>query len=189
MTSQELYLGFLAVLGAERGIELAISRAHARAAFARGGFEVGRAHYRVMAVLHASFFVACAAEVLLLDRRFPGMFGAFAVVVVLAAQVLRYAAVSTLGQQWNVRIIVWPDAAPVTKGLYRFIRHPNYVAVVLELLFVPLVHGAFVTAAVYSMCNAALLVVRIREEERALGAGYAQAFRDRPRFVPRLFGG
>jgi methyltransferase len=189
VTSQALYLALLGLLGVERGVELAISRAHARAAFARGGFEVGRAHYRVMAALHGSFFVACASEVLLFDRRFAGTLGVFAALVVLGAQVLRYAAVATLGPQWNVRIIVWPDAAPVTTGLYRFIRHPNYVAVVLELLFVPLVHGAFITAAVYSMCNAALLSVRIREEERALGAGYARAFRDRPRFVPRLFGG
>ena len=69
-----------------------------------------------------------------------------------------------LGERWNVRIIVWPLAPPVTRGPYRFVRHPNYVAVGLELFFVPLIHGAFVTAAVFSACNAIVLAVRIREE-------------------------
>jgi methyltransferase len=135
------------------------------------------------------FFAACAGEVLLLHRPFPGLFGFFALVVVCFAQMLRYAAMWALGERWNVRIIVWPASAPVTKGPYRFVRHPNYVAVIVELLAVPLVHGAFVSAMVFSFCNAWVLAVRIREEERALGPSYAAAFCERPRFIPRPFGG
>jgi methyltransferase len=189
VTSQALYLGFLGILGAERGVELVISRANARVALASGAFEVGERHYRWMAAMHTAFFFACAAEVLLLDRAFPGVLGFAALGLVLAAQVLRYAAVCALGKRWNVRIIVWPLAAPVTKGPYRFVRHPNYVAVAVELACVPLVHGAVLTAIVFSIANAVVLAIRIGEEERALGAEYAEAFRDRPRMIPRLFRG
>jgi methyltransferase len=142
-----------------------------------------------MAALHTAFLLSCGLEVVYFDRPFPGVLGYVALVMALLAQVLRYAAVITLGERWNVRIIVWPSRAPVTEGLYRFVRHPNYVAVIVELVAVPLVHGAVITAAVFSACNAALLTVRIREEERALGPGYADAFRERPRFIPRSFGG
>jgi methyltransferase len=189
VTSQALYLGFLGALVVERGVEVAISKANAKAAFAKGAREVGRGHYPAMVAMHALFFVACAAEVVGKDRPFPGALGFVALALVIVAQALRYAAVITLGRQWNVRIIVWPDEEPVTRGPYRFVRHPNYVAVVVELLCVPLVHGAFVTACVFTVANALLLTVRIREEERALGHRYAEAFRGRPRLVPRFFGG
>jgi len=189
VTSQALYLGFLGLLGVERGAELLISRANGRAAFAKGAYEVGQRHYRWMAALHVAFFFSCAAEVLLLDRSFPGALGFVALGLVVCAQTLRYAAVRALGQKWNVRIIVWPLAPPVTSGPYRFVRHPNYVAVAIELACVPLVHGAVLTAVAFSICNAVVLAIRIAEEERALGPGYAQAFRDRPRMIPRLFRG
>jgi len=183
--SQALYLGFLALLAVERGLELAISRKNARTAFAHGGYEVGRRHYAWMAVVHTSFFVCCAGEVLLLKRPFPGGFGFIALFAALAAQGLRYSAVSALGERWNVRIIVWPSREPVTGGPYRFMRHPNYVAVIIELLAVPLVHGAFLSALFFSICNAVLLTVRIRAEERALGPAYAAAFAHHPRFIPK----
>lgn len=189
VTSQGVYLGVLALVAGERFVELAISRRNARRAFAAGGYEVGRTHYRFMAALHTVFFIACGAEVLVLDRPFPGAFGAVALAICAVAQGIRYWAIATLGERWNVRIIVWPNAPPITRGPYRFLRHPNYVAVALEILFLPLVHGAFVTAAIFSALNAVVLAVRIREEEIALGPGYADAFRERPRFVPRLFRG
>ena len=185
VTSQAFYLGLLVLLVVERCVELSISRAHARRAFAQGAVETGRGHYRVMACLHTAFLLSCGLEVVLLQRPFPGAVGFVALAVALLAQVLRYAAVLTLGERWNVRIIVWPSAPIVTGGLYRYVRHPNYVAVILELLAVPLVHGAIFTAIGFTLSNAALLVVRVREEERALGPGYADAFRDRPRFIPR----
>src|SRR5690606_8224852 len=107
---------------------------------------------------------------------------------VAAAQTLRYWAVFTLGDSWNVRILVIPGAAPVTAGPYAFVRHPNYLAVTIELLCVPLVGGAWITAAVFSVANTALLRIRIRQEEEALGAGWASSFADKPRFLPRLRG-
>ncbi len=185
MTSAAIYLGFLGVLTAERGVELALSRRNARLAFAAGGAETGRRHYRVMVLVHALFPIACAAEVLGLHRAFPGTAGFAALAVALGAQGLRWWAVATLGQRWNTRIVVVPGAEPVTGGPYRFVRHPNYVAVLLEAASVPLIHGAWISALVFLAANVALLAVRIPAEERALGAAYACAFAARPRLLPR----
>jgi methyltransferase len=180
------YLGFLGLLAAERLVELFLSKRNAARAFARGGVETGQGHYRVMVVFHSLFLVACGAEVVGLARPFPGALGFGALGVALVAQALRYWAIASLGDRWNTRIIVVPGLEPVTRGPYRFLRHPNYVAVVLELAAVPLIHGAWVTAAVFTLGNALLLLVRIRAEEVALGAAYAQAFADRPRFIPEV---
>ncbi|HYO66133.1 MAG TPA: isoprenylcysteine carboxyl methyltransferase family protein [Archangium sp.] len=180
------YVGFLGLLGAERLVELVLSKRNAARAFARGGVETGQRHYRVMVVLHSLFLVACGAEVVGLSRPFPGALGFGALGVALVAQALRYWAIASLGDRWNTRIIVVPGLEPVTRGPYRFLRHPNYVAVVLELAAVPLIHGAWVTALVFSFGNALLLRVRIRAEEEALGALYAEAFADRPRFIPEV---
>jgi methyltransferase len=187
VTSRILYLGFLALLSGERLVELGISRSNARFARNESAVEVGRGHFRVMAWLHVFFLVSSGLEVFLFDRPVRAALFYPAFVVALFAQGLRYWVVSTLGRRWNVRIFVWPERPPVTAGPYRFVRHPNYVAVIAEILFVPLIHGAYVTAIVFSLANAALLRVRIRAEERALGASYEAAFARRPRFLPDLY--
>jgi methyltransferase len=93
-------------------------------------------------------------------------------------------AIATLGTRWCTRIIVLPGAPPVTGGPYRWLRHPNYLAVVVELAALPLAFGSWRTALAFSSANAALLAVRIRAEERALGAAWGEAFRGRRRLVP-----
>jgi methyltransferase len=99
-----------------------------------------------------------------------------ALAAALLAQGLRWWAVVSLRGRWTTRIVVLPGATPVTGGPYRWLRHPNYLAVVVELLAVPLIGGAVVTAAAATLGNAALLAVRIPAEERALGAAWAAAF-------------
>lgn len=160
------WLAFLALLALERVFELWLSRRNARAAFARGGVESGAGHFPVMAAVHTLFLLSCAVEGSL--RPFPGALGWAALGGALVAQALRYWAIATLGARWNVRVIVVPGEPLVSSGPYRFVRHPNYAAVCLELLSVPLIHGAWVTATVFSLANAALLAVRIPAEERAL---------------------
>jgi methyltransferase len=184
VTATQAYLAFLGLLGAERLVELAISRRNARVAFAKGAIEVGQTHFRWMAIFHAAFLVACAAEVLIFDRPAPPRLTAFFLAGAVLAQGLRYWAIATLGERWNVRVIVLPTAPPVTHGPYRFVRHPNYLAVVIEMAFVPLIHGAWMTALFFSACNALLLSVRIRTEERAMGESYAYAFAGTARLVP-----
>jgi methyltransferase len=180
------YLALLALLGAERLVELAISRRNAARSFARGGVERGRGHFRVMAALHALFLLSCAAEAVVARRPFLPAVGWPALAVALCAQALRYWAILSLGARWNVRVIAVAGEPPVTSGPYRWLRHPNYVAVAAEIAAVPLIHGAWATALLFSLANAALLSVRIRVEESALGEAYAREFSGRPRFWPLL---
>ena len=189
VSSVKAYLIVLSLLAVERGIELALSRRNARIAFSRGAREYGTAHFRFMAVFHSAFLVSCAAEVILLHRPFPGPIGVVALLAAIGSQGLRYWAILTLGKRWNVRIIAIPGEDAITAGPYRFIRHPNYVAVAMEMACVPLVHGCWLTALVFSIGNAVLLRTRIRCEEEALGKGYAAAFSGLPRFLPRLHRG
>ena len=184
-----LYAGFIALIGLERLVELVISRRNAARAFANGAVEVGARHYRVMTLFHTAFLLCCVAEPWLLNRDFPGAAGLLALSVALLAQALRYWAITTLGDKWNTRVIVTPGAAPITSGPYRFIKHPNYVAVALEMIALPLIYGGWITAVIFSIGNAALLAVRIGAEERALGAGWQQAFAGKHRFIPGGKGG
>lgn len=182
------YLGLLALIAVERLVELAISRRNAARALARSGIEYGRAHFRWMTVLHTAFLIACAAEVVLLSRPFLPLLGWPLLATVVAAQGLRYWAIASLGDRWNVRVIVVPAEPAMVTGPYRYLRHPNYVAVILEGIALPLVHGAWITAAAFSALNLILLAVRIRCEEQALvrHCDYEPRMGSRPRFVPHL---
>lgn len=184
-----LYTGFVALLALERLYEVSVSKRNAKRAFSQGAIEVGLRHYRVMTMFHAAFLLACVAEPWLLDREPPGIEGLVALIGAFLAQALRYWAISTLGERWNTRVIVTPGATPITAGPYRFIKHPNYVAVAVEMVSVPLVYGSWITALVFSIGNAALLSVRIRAEERALGPSWQQAFEGKGRFIPGGKGG
>jgi methyltransferase len=163
-----LYLALVTLVGAERLVELRLAARNARRARARGGLEFGRGHYRTMRLLHLAFLVSCPLEVLLLGRPFIAWLGWPMLAVVGCTMALRYWIVATLGDRWNTRVIVVPGDEPVRAGPYRWLRHPNYAGVVLELAALPLVHTAWLTALVFSVANALLLRVRIRVEEAAL---------------------
>jgi methyltransferase len=180
------YLAILAALGAERILELIISARHARRAFAQGALEAGAGHHPVMAIFHALFIVSCGAEAIVFGREFSPIIGWLALAGAVCAQGLRYWSAAALGERWNTRIIVWPAAAPVTSGPYQLMRHPNYLAVVIEMFCVPMIYGCWRTAIVFSAGNAILLRVRIGAEEEALGADYQDAFSTVPRMLPRL---
>lgn len=176
------YDGFLLLIACERVAELLLSRRNARIAFEHGAVETGARHFRVMTALHLLFLPCCAIEAAY--RPVPSGLAVAGVSVALLAQALRWWAIGSLGFRWNVRVIAIPGEPPLRRGPYRFVRHPNYVAVCLEMLAVPLAHAAFVCAAVFSLLNALVLRVRIKAEERALGFAYQQAFEGVPRFVP-----
>jgi methyltransferase len=168
VVSVAAYLGLLALVGLERVAELVVSRRNMAWSLARGGREVGQEHYRAMVVMHLLFLVSCAAEVVLLDRPFLPWLGWTALAVVLAAQALRWWCIATLGHQWNTRVVVVPGLPRVTGGPYRWMRHPNYVAVVAEIAALPLVHSAWLTALVFTVLNALVLRTRLRVENEAL---------------------
>lgn len=168
MTSLGWYGLLLAAVVFERLAELRLSVRHAAWAYERGGVETGRGHYPWMVLLHTGLLAGCFLEAWLGRRPFVPVLGWTMLGVVLAAQGLRWWCIGTLGVRWNTRVIVVPGLALVAAGPYRFLRHPNYVAVVAEGVALPLVHGAWITALVFSAANAWLLTVRIRCENRAL---------------------
>ncbi|HXU30778.1 MAG TPA: isoprenylcysteine carboxylmethyltransferase family protein [Thermoanaerobaculia bacterium] len=186
LDSRSLYLLLIALVAVQRLAELAISKRNLARALAAGGREVESGHYPVMVALHTAFLIACPVEVYLFDRPFIPALAVVCGVVLMLATGLRYWAIGTLGPRWNTRIVVLPGAPPVTGGPFRFLRHPNYLAVILEIAFLPLLHGAWATALVFSAANAALLRVRIAAEEKALAdaSGYDRAFAGRPRLIP-----
>lgn len=160
---------FLVVLAAQRIGELVHSARNERCLRARGAREHAAGHFPLLVLVHVLFPVLLVGEVLGLGAR-PGPLWPLWLSVWLAAQALRYAAVRALGERWSVRIWVVPGEPLVRRGPYRFLRHPNYLAVVLELIAAPLAFGAWRTALVVSAIDLVALALRIRAEERALGA-------------------
>lgn len=170
MTSVVLFSLLVAAVGLERVAELVVSRRNAAWSMAQGGVESGRRHYRVMVVLHTGLLVGALVEVWIRNPPLQPLLAASMFVLVLASQGLRWWCIGTLGPRWNTRVIVVPGLPLVRSGPYRWLRHPNYVAVVVEGLALPLVHSAWITAAVFTVLNAVLLAVRIRVEDTALDA-------------------
>lgn len=164
------YFALIAAVGIERLAELVVSRRNLAWSLARGGREYGFGHYPVMVLLHVGLLVGCVIEPVLLHRPFLPVLGWSMLAVVLAAQVLRWWCITTLGPQWNTRVIVVPGAQRIVGGPYQWIPHPNYVAVVIEGIALPLVHTAWLTAAVFTALNALLLRTRLRVENTALAS-------------------
>ena len=162
------YLLLILAVGAERLVELFVARRNMAWSRARGGYEVGFAQYPFMVALHVGLLVGAVAEVWFSDPPFLPWLGWPMLAVVIAAQGLRWWCIRTLGPQWNPRIVVVPGAPRITSGPYRWLSHPNYVAVVAEGIALPLVHTAWITAVTFTVLNAALLTVRIRVEDAAL---------------------
>lgn len=163
------YVALVGATALERLAELVVSARNARWSFARGGVESGRGHFPAMVALHTGLLLACVAEAWLADRPFLPWLGWPMLVLVLASQGLRWWCIATLGPRWNTRVIVVPGLPLVARGPYRWLRHPNYVAVVVEGFALPLVHSCWVTAVAFTVLNAVLLArFRIPAEERAL---------------------
>ena len=158
----------VATVACERLAELVVSRRNAAWSMARGGREYGQRHYLAMVVLHTGLLGGALAEAWLRRPVFVPALGWTMLALVVGSQALRWWCIATLGHRWNTRVIVVPGLPLVTAGPYRWLRHPNYVAVVVEGFALPLVHTAWITAAAFTACNAVVLSVRIRVEEAAL---------------------
>ena len=167
-----LYVVLILAVAAERVAELVVSRRNLAWARAHGGREYGFGHYPFMVFLHTGLLVACLVEAG--HRPFIPALGWPMFALVLLAQALRWWCITVLGPRWNTRIVVVPGLPLVDRGPYRWMRHPNYVAVVLEGIALPLVHTAWITALVFTVVNAVLLRVRISAENLALAQALAQ---------------
>ncbi|RPJ69954.1 MAG: hypothetical protein EHM24_04385 [Acidobacteria bacterium] len=166
--SRTAYTALVALVAAERGLELVISSRNAARAFARGGVEAGRANYAWMVPLHALFLAACPAEVWLLDRRWIPAIGVPALTMLAASMALRYWVVHSLAGRWTTRVVFVPGDSLVASGPFRYLRHPNYLAVTVEVAALPLIHGAWLTAVAFTAANAVVLANRIAIENRLL---------------------
>lgn len=172
-----------------RLVELRLAKRNERYVKALGAQEFGRRHYPWIVLMHVSFLVSLVLEALRKGARpsrgWPLLFPLF-----LAVQGLRVWTILSLGRFWNAKILIVPNRPVVKKGPYRWIRHPNYAVVALEIALLPLLFQAHMTALLFSLLNALMLSVRISTEERALAAltDYREAFWLRPRFVPPLRG-
>ena len=166
--SEVLFTALVAAVALERLAELVVSNRNAAWSLERGGVETGRRHYLVMVVLHTGLLVGVLVEVWWRRPDFEPWLGWPMLALVVASQALRWWCITTLGPRWNTRVIVVPGLPLVSGGPYRWFSHPNYVAVVVEGFALPLVHSAWTTAVVFTVCNAVLLTVRIRVEDAAL---------------------
>lgn len=152
----------VAFLIAQRLIELFFARLNARRLRGRGGIEFGAAHYPLIVILHAIWIVG------LLILGHGRAVDPFWLSVFVVLQIARVWVIASLGRRWTTRVIVMPGAVPVARGPYRWLRHPNYLIVALEIAVVPMALGLPAVAVVFSAANAALLAYRIRIENEAL---------------------
>ncbi|MGE0789445.1 MAG: isoprenylcysteine carboxyl methyltransferase family protein [Sandaracinaceae bacterium] len=185
--SRVLFASVVGLVAGQRLMELRTSARHESKLRAAGAVEHAAEQMPFMRALHGLWLASCIAEVFLLKRRasLPTAIGA--TLAFGAGQLLRRSAMRALGERWNVRVLVLPGQPPVSGGPFRYVRHPNYLGVALEMAALPAMHGAFVTAIGFSIANAVLLRARIRAEEDALestGGRYLSTLGDRGRLIP-----
>ncbi len=166
MVSKIIFTCFVVLLALQRLWELRKSQRHLRLLLARGGREHDFGHFPYMALLHGAWLVAMMIEVWY--REFNIIVASISSCFFIVGQIFRLLAMQLLGERWCARIVTLPDQPPIRAGIYRYIKHPNYVGVVIEIAAAPLIHSAFVTSIVFSILNIWLLKVRIAAEERAV---------------------
>ncbi|MGW5274003.1 isoprenylcysteine carboxyl methyltransferase family protein [Streptomyces sp. NPDC004044] len=168
------YTVLVLLVAVERLAELVTARRNAAWSRRLGAAEYGQRHYPAMVALHTGLLAGCLAETWLGGRPFLPALGWPMLALALGAQGLRWWCITTLGPRWNTRVIVVPDLPLVTAGPYRWLSHPNYVAVIVEGLALPLVHTNWLTATAFTLLDLPLLATRVRCENTAL-AGAAPA--------------
>jgi methyltransferase len=184
--ASSLYLLFVAVSVAVAARERSVALRNERRLLAEGGTEVAPAVFSFMVPVYALHFPAAAWEHVALHRAPRFAWVAAMLLVFAASKWLKWASVRALGDVWTMRVVVPAQPRVAATGPYRFLRHPNYIAVVGELLSLPLAGGAWITAILFGAAFGAVLFARVRTEEAALLARpeYAAAMADRPRFLP-----
>lgn len=178
---------FISVMIIQRLLELVIARRNEKWMKEQGAVEFGIKHYQFIVLMHSLFFVVLIFEKISFSRELSPPWLLFAAVFVFA-QLIRVWAISSLGRYWNTKIIVLPNVEVVKRGPYLFIKHPNYLVVSIELLVVPLLFGAYVTACLFTILNILMLSIRIPAEEKALRelTEYESSLEGCNRFLPKL---
>ncbi|OLS40294.1 isoprenylcysteine carboxyl methyltransferase family protein [Bacillus sp. MRMR6] len=187
MDNIAVFIIFYLFIIIQRLAELMIAKKNEQWMKGKGAIEFGTKHYRVMVFMHALFLVSFFAEKIIFNRSLSGMWVAL-LLVFAGTQFLRFWAIYSLGKYWNTKIIVLPKADVIRIGPYQYIKHPNYLVVSIELLIIPLLFNAYITAFIFSLINTIVLAVRIRAEEQALRelTEYDGTFQSSNRFLPKL---
>ena len=187
----KVYLGFLGVIALLRLGELVISKRNWRHHVEQERHMLTERVFPFMVLLHLSMFALLPLELILRRPTFGGPVSWIALVLTGLALVLRFWTLRTMGRSWNVRVVFGDTYPIVDNGPYRFIRHPNYLVVVLELLCLPLIFKLYFSAAFLSLINALVLRVRIRAEESVLARNpeWVARMAHKPRFLPGLGSG
>ena len=183
------FLALLLAVGLLRIFELRVSRRHQQQMIAGGASKISEPHFRWIVFLHTAVLIGAALEVILLRRPFSPLLGAVMLALFLTGNAIRLWVVRTMGKHWNVQIMNSMGLGVVTGGPFRFVRHPNYAAVFLELFSLPLIHTAWITALLGCVGYVATISQRIALEESVLFANpaYRTAMAGKPRFLPGLF--
>jgi methyltransferase len=183
------FLGLLVAVALLRLLELRISKQHQKEMTARGASKVDEPRFRWMVLLHTVVLIGAAVEVVFLKRPFLLWLAVPAFVVFLVANAVRWWVIRSLGEHWNVQVVDSTRLGVVTSGPFRYVRHPNYAAVFAEMLALPLIHTAWITAVAGAVAHVAVLTQRLSTEERVLFANpdYRAAMTGKPRFLPGLF--
>ncbi|MBD8068157.1 isoprenylcysteine carboxyl methyltransferase family protein [Bacillus sp. PS06] len=178
-----LFFSFLLV---QRLVELYIAKKNEAWMKANGAYEVGEEHYKYIVGIHILFFLSYFIEVYQKGTQFSSWFP-FLMTMFVLTQLIRIWIIKSLGRYWNTKIIILPNKEIITRGPYRFLRHPNYVVVVIELMLIPLIFNAYLTAILFSILNLIILSIRIPAEEEALIklTDYEDKFSNTQRFFPR----
>jgi len=184
--SQAGFLGLLAIVATARLLELRRSKANQRSLLGKGATPVAEPNYIWMVLLHSGWLAGAGLEVLLADRPFVPWVGVPAFFFFVAANGMRYWAIKSLMYHWNTQVVDSTSLGVVASGPYRWMRHPNYMAVLVELAALPLIHTAYVTAAVTTSLHVPVMVRRIRLEEGVLMSSeeYRREMGNKPRFLP-----
>jgi methyltransferase len=183
------FLVLLLAVALLRILELRISRRHQQEMVARGAAKVEEPRFRWMVVLHTCVLLGAALEVVLLKRPFLPVLAAVMFVIFLAANVVRWWVIRTLGNHWNVQVMDSTSLGVISSGPFRYVRHPNYAAVFSEMVALPLIHTAWITALAGSLAHVVVLSQRLSTEERVLLANpeYRATMGHKPRFIPGVF--
>lgn len=170
----------------QRAAELFVARKNEKWMKDRGGIEYGNSHYRYIVILHILFLISLFSEAIFTQKGIS-QFWYIIVPIFIFTQIIRYWAVTSLGPYWNTKIIIVPDDVVVSKGPYQYIRHPNYVVVALEIIFIPLLFQAYFTSVCFTLLNILMMAIRIPAEEKALQqkTNYGDQFYLVSRFLPR----
>jgi methyltransferase len=183
------FLGLLLAVALLRLVELRISKRHRSEMTAHGAVKVDEPKFRWMVMLHTGVLIGAAVEVVALRRPFIPALAATMFVIFLAANAVRWWVIRTLGKHWNVQVMDSTRLGVITSGPFRFVRHPNYAAVFVEMLALPLIHTAWITALAGTLAHVVVLTQRLSTEERVLFANpeYRARMAGKPRFLPGLF--